>query len=256
MSALRKLSTPDTAELRRKKAELASLEQSLADNELLLSTYNGELHLFEKRYNRTVGTKYAELDEVKAKVLELAANFYPNQREFQESAQSARERANESAGETQKIPLPKEEKFAPTEDLRKLYREVAKKIHPDLTTDLKERNRRHDLMARLNKAYDEQEEGKIRSILQEWEEGIHNEEALGVGARLVKTIRKIAQARQRLDRIMLEIEQLQNSEMFKLKEKVDAAGKEGRDILAEMVSDIEEKIETIKTGIRSLAFDV
>lgn len=256
MSALIQLSTPDTAELRRKKADLAALEQALAENELLLSTYNGELHLFEKRYNQRVGIKYAELDEVKARILELATIFFPHQREFQAEAQSAREQANESAEETQNIPLPKEDKFSPTEDLRKLYREVAKKIHPDLTTDLKERERRHDLMARLNKAYDDLEEGKIRAILQEWEEGRHNEEELSVGARLVKTIRKIAQARQRLDRIRLEIEQLQNSEMFKLKERIDAAEKEGRDILAEMVYEIEEKIETTKAKVRALALDV
>jgi hypothetical protein len=256
MSALSQLSTPDTAELRRKKTELDNLEQSLAENELLLSTYNGELHLFERRYNQRVGIKYAELDAVKAGILELAASFFPHQREFQASAQSARERAKASAEETQGMPLPKEEKFAPTEDLRRLYREVAKKIHPDLTTDLKERGRRHDLMARLNKAYDEQEEGKIRAILREWEEGVHNEEALGIGMRLVRTIRKIAQARQRLDQIMLEIEQLQNSEMFKLKQRIDAAEKEGRDILAEMVSEIEEKIETTKARMRNLALDL
>ena len=256
MSALTQLSTPDTAELRRKKADLAHLEQALAENELLLSTYHGELHLFEKRYNQRVGAKYAELDEVKARILELAAFFFPNQREFQAEAQFAREQANESADETRDIPLPRENKFAPTEDLRKLYREVAKKIHPDLTTDPKERERRHDLMARLNKAYDELEEGKIRAIFQEWEEGRHDEKEMGVGARLVRTIRKIAQVRQRLDRIRLEMEQLQNSEMFKLKERIDDAEKEGRDILAEMVSEIEEKIEMTKTKLHKLALEI
>ena len=255
MSALTQLSTPDTAELRRKKADLTRLEQTFAENELLLSTYNGELHIFEKRYNQRVGIKYAELDEVKARILELAAVFFPNQREFQAEAEFAREQANSSAGETQGIPLPREDKFTPTEDLRKLYREVAKKIHPDLTTDLKERERRHDLMARLNKAYDALEEEKIRAILQEWEEGVHNEEELGVGARLVKTIRKIAQVRQRLGLIKVEIERLQNSEMFKLKERIDIAEKEGRDVLAEMVSEIEEKIESTKAKVRKLAMD-
>lgn len=258
MSALTQVASPDKAELRRKKADLAALEQALAENELLLSTHKGELHLFEKRYNQSVSAKYAELDQVKAGILELAARFFPNQQEFQENAKSAREQADASAEENAgaQPELPKDKKFAPAESLRKLFREVAKKIHPDLTTDPKERERRHDLMARLNKAYDEMEEDKIRSILQEWEEGRHNEETLGVGARLVKTIRKIAQVRQRLERIRLEIEQLQNSEMFKLKERIEAAEQEGRDIIAEMIAEIDEKIATTKARIRKLALEI
>ena len=258
MSALTQVASPDKTELRRKKADLAALEQALAENELLLSTYKGELHLFEKRYNQRVSVKYAELDQVKAGILELAARFFPNQQEFQESARSAREQANESAGENEEnqSASPQDKKFVPSENLRKLFREVAKKIHPDLTTDPKERERRHDLMARLNKAYDEMEEDKIRAILQEWEEGRHNEEELGLGARLVKTIRKIAQARRRLERIRLEIEQLQNSEMFKLKERIEAAETEGRDIIGEMIAEIDEKIETVKARVRKLALEV
>ena len=76
-----------------------------------------------------------------------------------------------------------------------------------------------------------------------------------MGARLVKTIRKIAQVRQRLGLIKVEIERLQNSEMFKLKERIDIAEKEGRDVLAEMVSEIEEKIESTKAKVRKLAMD-
>jgi hypothetical protein len=258
MSALTQVASPDKTELRRKKADLAALEQALAENELLLSTHKGELHLFEKRYNQSVSAKYTELDEVKAEILELAARFFPHQQEFQENAQSAREQANTSAGENGGAPSSpaQDQKFTPSENLRKLFREVAKKIHPDLTTDPKERERRHDLMARLNKAYDEMEEDKIRAILQEWEDGRQSEEVLSVGGQLVRTIRKIAQVRQRLERIRLEIEQLQNSEMFKLKERIEAAEQEGRDIIAEMISEIEEKIATTKAKVRKLALEV
>lgn len=257
MASLTHLATPDVEELQRKKADLSELEQELAEKELALSTHHGELHLFEDRYNARVGAKYAELDEVRAKILELAARFFPREKEFKADAETAREQADRSARETRDIPEDalRERKFSPPEDLRKLFREVAKKIHPDLTTDSKERARRHDLMARLNKAYDELDEGKIRAILLEWEEGRERRDELSAGAQLVRAIRKIAQVRRRLAQITDEIERLQNSEMFKLKEKIAAAEKEGRDILEEMAAEIDEKIAAIQARVKRLAMD-
>ena len=61
-----------------------------------------------------------------------------------------------------------EKEFKSSESLKKLYREVAKAIHPDLTTDEKERVRREKLMAEANLAYGEGNEAKLQSILSEW----------------------------------------------------------------------------------------
>lgn len=254
MSSLTHLSTPEKEELNQKQALLLELEQELADKELLLSTYNGELRLFEKRYNQRVGAKYAELEEVNKKITELESQFFPGQKESQSSARSAWEQVDESDRETWNMPLPSTEEnaFVPTEDLRKLYREAAKKIHPDLTADPKERERRHDLMARLNKAYDDLAEEKIRAIIEEWEEGRQSEEVAEEEAQLARTERKISQVCQRLDRIRYEIDQLKNSEMFKIKKKIEAAEKRGRDIFAEMIFGIDEKISASQAKIRNL----
>ena len=130
-------------EIARKKQELEKLEQQLAENELDLSTARRELHLFENRYQRAVGSRYAELDRLKASVLEMATRIHPESKDFRSQAEAAREQANQSAHnwevrqEESDLELPE-----PSEELKKMFRDAAKRIHPDLTTDPEERERR------------------------------------------------------------------------------------------------------------------
>jgi hypothetical protein len=164
---------PEAEELLLKRKELTSLEQDLTERELGLSTLKGELHQFERRYNQIVGLKYRELDEVRAQVMELASQLYPKSDEFRAGATSSREQAKQSAGETEDFATdsPTEEKFVPSEELKKLFREVAKKIHPDLAENPEEQKRCHNLMSKLNLAYDHLDEEGIRAVLIEWEAG-------------------------------------------------------------------------------------
>lgn len=80
---IRKL-TPEERELEKKKAELALLESKLAERELDLATLQAELHVFEQRYLRIVGSRYAELDEVKALIAEARARLNPDDKLAQE----------------------------------------------------------------------------------------------------------------------------------------------------------------------------
>lgn len=245
---------PPENELRQREEELTRLEQELAEEELLLSTAKGELHLFEKSYNQVVGAKFVEFDEIRAQILELASHFDPRQERLRTDAQTARDDADQSARESKQIPDPPQEKtFHPSEDLRKLFRDVAKKIHPDLTTDEEERERRHQLMAQLNQAYGKLDKAKIEAILQEWEEKNHSKDGLSIGARLVQKSRQIGQVKKRLKKIRTDLDHLENSEMFKLKEKVDQMKKHDRDVVQEIAADIDKKIDRVKNRLIELA---
>ena len=242
-------------ELELKRRNLAILEQDLAEKELELSTLKGELHLFERRYQLVVGVKYTELDGVKAQILELASGLYPRSDEFRAGAESAWERAQGSAkaADDDDSDLPDKEVFKPSENLKKLFRQVAKKIHPDLASDEKEKNRRHELMAKLNLAYDRLDEEAIHAVLSEWEAGHHPEKNETLGTQLVKIVRQVGQIKKRLSRIEEELVEIKNSGMHQLMNKMASAEKTGRDLLEEMAASVDEKINSIKSKVRDLA---
>jgi DNA polymerase III subunit epsilon len=124
--------TPEEKELESKRNRLQELEESLADRELELATVNAELAAFEKLYLSIVGIKLAELDQVEAAIAEYLARANPNEQVYQQKATEARQAANESsyANEFRSEPV-KKEKFSPSEKLKNLFRETARKIHPD-----------------------------------------------------------------------------------------------------------------------------
>ena len=76
-TAIVKRLSPHEAELERKKLELGAIENELAERELDLSTLEAELRAFERRYLRTVGIRYAELDDLEAQIAEAMARLNP-----------------------------------------------------------------------------------------------------------------------------------------------------------------------------------
>jgi hypothetical protein len=241
--------TPEELELQRKQAESASLEAELIQRELDLVTLRAELADFESRYLRTVGVLYAELDEIEAQIAEAQSRRKPSDSDAQVRAHRARAQAQESSETAREIAVPKPK---PTESLKKLFREVAKRIHPDLATNDADRARREKLMAEVNLAYENGAEAKLPSILADWESSPDTVEGEGVGAELIRVIRKIAQIQKRLANINTEIQQLNTSDLYQLRAKADEAEKQGRDLLKEMASQVEKQIETAKRRLNSV----
>lgn len=75
--------------------------------------------------------------------------------------------------------------------LRNLYREVAKRVHPDLTSDEADRGRRQRLMAEANEAFAQGDANRLTKILEE--SGLRAEpvQPAAVTADLVRAVRKI-----------------------------------------------------------------
>jgi hypothetical protein len=238
---VRKL-TPEERELNKKRIELTGLETLLAERELDLATLRAELHSFERQYLRVVGVLYAELDAIAAQIAVIYAALDPRDQAAQEKMKEAQNRARTSAQEAEdNLSRPQKGDFIASDDLKRLYREIAKRLHPDLITDETERIRRHTYMAEVNRAYEEGNEERLRSILDEWENE-QSEPGSGVGAELVRLIRKIAQVEDRLQKIGQEFVALQKTDMFKLRERVNRMQALGRDLLAELAATIRRDI--------------
>jgi hypothetical protein len=246
---------PEEREIERKSAELAGLQAALAQRELDLATLRAELRSFEARYLDAVGKLYAQLDEIEAQVAEWEAALSPSDDLIQQCARRARAQATESAGTAGIAAGPKQiTRFQATDTLKKLYRDIAKAIHPDLGGD-NDRALRHLLMSEANQAFEHGDEPRLRAILREWSSSPESVEGVGVGPELVRIIRKIAQAEQRLLSIEGEINGVKSSELYALWVKTCEAEANGGDPLAHLadqltvqIQDAKERLEKRRNG--------
>ncbi len=245
--SLTRTQTPEERELVAKRAHLASLETQLAQRELDLTTLQMELHAFEWQYVRTVGVKFAEIDDLEARIAEALDAQNPPDDSVHQRAAEARRKAEESArvvGAIEQTIQPVD--FKPSEDLKRLYREIAKRIHPDLATHDADRARRNQVMADVNRAYANGDEARLRAILDEWETSPDAVSGDGVGAELVRTIRKIHQVEARLARLEADIAALTGSELYLLKTRADSERVRGCDVLADMAAQLDTQIQHLR----------
>ncbi|MGG6237098.1 molecular chaperone DnaJ [Nodosilinea sp. AN01ver1] len=204
--------TPEEKELERKRAELEKMEIELTQRELDLTSLRIELRNFEEDYHKLVGSRFAELDRIEAQINEYTEYLRVSKR------------------------------FKPSDNLKSLYREVAKQIHPDLAANEHERLRRQELMAEVNNAYEQEDEGRLRSILQKWLNSPDVVDGEGIAPELIRTLRKMAQISERVKAIEQEIELLKKTELYQLKDRVDQANEKGNNLLKMMSDSIEQQI--------------
>jgi hypothetical protein len=236
--------TPEEEELAAKRDELAQLEAQLADEELALASLKAELAGFEGLYLRRVGILYAELDEWTARLAELQAEKIATP-ETNSDAAAARAQAEESysaahseAAEVQPVAL--------SPELKKLYREAAKRVHPDTAIDDADRVRRERLMKDVNLAYGKGDEDALRRILVTLDNSPEEVRGLGIGADLIRVLRQLRLVKDRLLVITTELAALAETDIALLKAKADTAASQGLDLLAEMEVDIRGRISAVR----------
>jgi len=241
---------PEEEEILRKREELAAIRAALAERELELVDLRSQLAAVEGRYLRQVGVLYAELDELKARIAELQARLGPSAtskvqaEEAREQARQTYENAHGEASETHDV--------APSPELKRIYREAAKRIHPDFATDAADLERRTRFMAAANRAYGAGDAEALQCILDEYEDGTEAVTGEGIGAELIRIIRQISTAKTRVSAIEQELAALRQSEIALLRNESEAREREGRDLLAELASAVRERIKLAKKKYESL----
>ncbi len=243
-SAIIRNVSSEESELARKREELAVLQAELTERELSLANLRAELAAFEGRYLREVGGLYAELDEWNAKLAEFAA-VAAGTEQARTAAAEARTRAEESHaaahGEAANAAA-----FSPSPDLKKLFREVVKLVHPDNATSEADRAVRHRLMTEANLAYRRGDADALSKILADYKSRPEAVKGEGTAAELQRVLRQIERIAKRLTEIAEEVSELTASEMALLMAKVDSATASGRNLLAEMAKDLERSIQAAR----------
>ena len=216
--------TPAELELLRLRDELSRLRRILATGEQALAELRAHLLSFEGRYIRQVGLLYKKLDEWERKRAELhATNTEPTPYDLPDEPEPAAEPTN------------KPEQL----DLRALFRELAKRIHPDHASSPAGELRRTRLMTQANDALKRRDRRMLERLLNGFDAPA---QITSIEAELEAThalLRDIAADIAQAER---EHHDLAHSDLAQLEAEVMKAAHAGRDLLAEMAARVQGRI--------------
>ncbi|GGU30705.1 J domain-containing protein [Streptomyces violascens] len=165
-------------------------EQALIEFEIAVETFRVEVENFSRLHHQKLGPMYARLDELDAQIAEARA-VQSGDPEDLRKAREARAAvmpmpgvdelfhdwmdsdgiSPEAASMLTGQPVRPPKRVRPSEEVRRLYRELARKAHPDLAQDEAERERRDEFIARVNAAYGRGDEALLRELAEEWAAG-------------------------------------------------------------------------------------
>ncbi|MBD0745928.1 hypothetical protein [Streptomyces sp. CBMA152] len=171
-------------------------EQALIEFEIAVETFRVEVENFSRLHHQKLGPMYARLDELDAQIAEAKATLTGDPEDLRK-AREARAAvlpmpgveelfhdwmdsdglSPEAASMLTDQPVRPPKRVRPSEEARRLYRELARKAHPDLAQEDGERARRDEFIARVNAAYGRGDEALLRELSEEWAAGPVPEEA-------------------------------------------------------------------------------
>jgi hypothetical protein len=220
----------DLEVLRARVAELETLlDQRAADADRI----ERELDMFAARYRQQVGTLHEQLDALELDIAEAELG------ELSKKVAEAGARPSATPSEAPREPVAA--RFT-SDAVRKLFRDVARAIHPDLAGDEHTRDRRHALMVEANRAYALGDEEQLRRILERWQSSPEAVLGSDPAAMRLRLERRLAQIEEHLALCAQDLAALQASPLYELKTMVDEAAARGRDLVADTVRRLQRDI--------------
>lgn len=223
---------PEDRDIRALRSRAAALEAELKARSAEVARVDSELAAFGIRYRHEVGLLHEQLDELEHAIAEAELGEIARRVAAEGGAPGARP----AGRRTESAP-----RFT-SDAVRKLFRDVAKAVHPDLAADAQARDRRHALMIEANRAYALGDEERLRSILQAWERSPEAVQGSDAEAARLRLVRRIAQIEEELEAYAGELAELRDSPLWKLKAMVDEASARGKDLVGDMVRRLKRDI--------------
>lgn len=256
VEALVRQQSPEEREYAKYLAEIERRKQLAAALQEELTTIRLELGRFEAEYHAVVGSLFLELDRLRLAIrayedkitrLERDPRADPAtvEREVEETLHAEREDIHQQAQENRRYEeafqreqarpqLPANEET----ELHRLYRDLAKRFHPDLARTEEERQRRQPLMQRVNAAMRERDLATMRVLLSEAEVTDLAFEARSVGEKLVWAIREIARLDAVIAGLTADLAALRSSESYVLWQREQG----GEQVIAKLADDLRGEI--------------
>ncbi|MFI6804516.1 hypothetical protein ACIBO6_05790 [Streptomyces luteogriseus] len=210
-------------------------EQALIEYEIAVETFRVEVENFSRLHEQKLGPLYARLEDLDARILEARA--------VRSGDPADRQRADEARARLAPIPGVEEllhgwmdggglfpeasamltdqpvrppQRVRPSEEARKLYRDLARKAHPDLAQEEKERRRREEFITRVNAAYARGDEVELRELAAEWAKGPELKRGPSRAEELYARLEWLAQRKELLGLLARELEDSAIGHMLQL----------------------------------------
>lgn len=186
------------------------------------------LKQFERRYKPAVGVRYDELERLRGKIERAWDALRRGQ-----TPQSEKEQAEELETET----------FRPDDELRRLFRTIVRRVHPDLAVDEEDRARRHEFMAETTLAYRANDARRLQWLFEHWESQHGPISGSDFHALLARTDREIAWTRYRIREMHAAIGELHASPLAEIKSEAEAARSVGRNLILELRRRVSDELD-------------
>ncbi len=222
----------DDDDLETLRLRVVELETLLDERSADIARRKSDVDVFRISYRQQVGTLHEQLDKLELAIAEAELG------EFSKRLEGEADGPRESPPVADPTPSPR---FT-SDAVRRLFRDVAKAIHPDLAGDPLARDRRHTLMVEANRAYALGDAEQLRWILQAWERSPEAVQGNEPDALQLRLVRRVAQIEEQLEGLAEELTELQASPLWKLKAMVDEAAAKGKDLVKEMIVRLERDI--------------
>ena len=234
--------------------QIEVVETELIEREAELVDLRAETYAFRLEYDTRIGRRVAELEEVEAEI-ERCQRRISEYREWGPggpphtldgtpyiSVEEQYRRTWEQP-ETPPPPRPAGRVDAATEArIKRLYRQLCRRFHPDLAQDAAERAWRTEMMTAVNAAYAARSLVELQALAETSDRSPSAE--TGTDEQRLTALRdRRQQVERRLREVEQEIRDLMNSPAIDLSLDVKLARRQGRDLLAEMAADVEKELE-------------
>jgi hypothetical protein len=224
--------------------DLIEAEASLADE-------RADIQAFEFEFEARVGQWLTQLSQVEAEVTDLldAIQQRRNQQAYGAQFPSVEEQYRRTWQTPPQSP-PKVQREAVSADteaqIKKLYRQLARRLHPDLAADNADRDYRTEMMTAVNDAYAARSLAELLAMARQLDGDERPSAPLFPGQTEDELIKALAEelrrCQQRQQRIALERQNLHNGPMISLSLDARLAQRQGRDLLAEMAQEAQRRL--------------
>lgn len=258
--------SPEEREYTRYLSEIYTRKIRVAELQADLAAYTEQLGRFSAEYHARVGVLFVELDQIELAIAEYDfriaqlsqnPNIHPHDLEEQTKQAFAdqREQIHDDEEETRYYEREyREEQTRPVLDdvstatLRKMYLELVKRFHPDLSKTEDERLQREMVMKDVNAAFRERDIERLQAIGNEHQVDETAFESKSIGEKLVWAIREISRLDEIIDSVIIEKRELESTELAVLWARRES----GETVLEQLERELDHRITARRERLQTL----